>query len=150
MAQKVQKLDRREHNTGMSPFNLFVSSADSKSYFPQNCPSDFSIQLREIIHLEGDWTCSLRAIKCVTTTDTDLYVFCDLLEESYVHDTKLPILQYVPGKQGKVVRDFDCNTSQRLISNNISTIRIYIRDFHFKKAPLTGERTTCTLHFEKI
>ena len=133
----------------MSGIRMFISSCDSLQFFPDNKPNDFTIRLPDELHLEGEWTCTLRNLKCVTTLDTDLYVFCDVVEESYVRNRKLPILQYIPGEQGKMVGNFESDLCAKLSRKDITTIRIYIRDFHLREAPLAGERTTCTLHFLK-
>ena len=133
----------------MNQFYLFVSSSDSSEYFPDNIACDFKVKLPQMLQLPGTWTCSLRDLKCVTTLDKDLYVFSDIIEDSYVNDKKLPILQYVYGKRGKVARNFDGSICPRLARRDLSTIHVYIRDSKMNKAPLTAQCTTCTLHFEK-
>ena len=133
----------------MNQFYLFVSSSDSLEYFPDNKPCDFNVKLPQTLELTGTWTCSLRDIKCVTTSDKDLYVYSDFLQDSYVNNKKLPLLQYISGEQGKVVRNFDGSICPRLARRDLSSIHVYIRDSKMNSAPLTGERTTCTLHFEK-
>ena len=129
---------------------MVVSSSDSSEYYPENVPTDFRIRLPEILHLKGTWTCSLRDIKCVTTSDVDLYVYSDIVEDSYVHNKKLPLLQYVTGEEGQVTRHFSGPITSRLARPDVGTIHIYIKDSQMKKAPLTEEHTTCTLRFEQL
>ena len=126
----------------MNKFYVFTSSSDSLTFYPDNQPFDLKVHLPEISHLSGTWTCSLLDLKCVTTSDTELYVFADILEDSLVNSKKLPLIQYVPGEDGKIVRTFGGCIDPRLSRNDIGTIHIYITDVQMKNAPLTGERTT--------
>ena len=134
----------------MNEFYLFASSKDSLTFHPNNSSTSFTIQLPEELQLSGIWTCSLSSLKCVSKSNADLYVFSDILEESIVNSRKLPIMQYVSGKRGKIVRGFDGSIAPRVVRHRIGTIHIYITDAHLNKAPLTGEITTCTLRFVKI
>ena len=132
-------------------FYIFANSKDSTSYFPNNDAVDFSLQLPETIHLKGVWTCSLRNIRCTTTPNTDLYVFCDAVEESYVRNTKLPILQMVHSEEdGNIVCHFDGSICMKVTRTELNTLRIYIKTFTQHKPSFISEPLTCTLHFQRL
>ena len=134
----------------MNELYLYLSSVDSLQHFPNNSLSDFTIHLPTEYRFDGTWTCALRAIKCETTISKDLYVFCDIVEDSYVRDRKMPILQYIPGEKGIISKDYDSSVCPALTRTSLNTLRVYIRDYKMNEPALIGESTTCTLHLQKV
>lgn len=144
----------------MQDLYLFVSSSDScKNFYPRNTQSRFTIQLPDTLHLNHTpWYCALRDISCEITKSVDLYVFCDVIEDSYVREQKLPILQHIPfttqarattskGEEGiRVVTTFDSSIAHRIKITQLKTLTIYITDKDLKPPSFTSAHVTCTLH----
>lgn len=130
----------------MADLYLFLSSTDSPRFCPYNSPSEFVVRLPETFHLEGKWTCALKEIKCTTTKNVGLYVFCDLVTESVVKGRKLPILQHISQEvEGRFVHSFDLSIAPLLSRKTFHEVYLYIRDEQMNPAPLAGDPTSCTL-----
>ena len=71
---------------------LYVSSDDSLDLNTSNNAYDFTVNLPKSI--TGDFVIALGEIT-YTSHEEDLYVFCDLCEDSYIKNTSLPILRSV-------------------------------------------------------
>ena len=87
---------------------IFLKSSDSLKYYPSNMPHYFTVELPETIYLDGDdvWYCTLRNFTCELSVPKALYVYCDLVQQSFVLDRKLPIIQYIPkNKDGQCDRE---------------------------------------------
>ena len=71
---------------------IFLKSSDSLKYYPSNTPHYFTVELPETIYLDGDdiWYCTLRNLNCELSVPKSLYVYCDLVQQSFVLDRKLP------------------------------------------------------------
>ena len=133
---------------------LFLKSNDSSGYFPSNSPGYFTVQLPEAIYFDdGIWYCALRAITCKLVVPADLYIFCDLIQHSYVLDRKLPILQNIPKQsmeQGtRIVENYDSTLCFRITRSIVSNITLYIRDENLAVPSFGSDPTTCTLQLFK-
>lgn len=136
----------------MNEYYLFISSYDSKQYFPGNTHNDFTIQLPETLYLkEGTWFCSLIDFKCRTPTPTDLYVMCDLVQDSYVRGEKLPALRAVTTtKSGrKTEENIQAPIALPMSRHVIETVSIYIRGTNLKPPSFKRSPVTCTLRLFK-
>ena len=133
----------------MKEYFLFLKSNDSVKYYPKNEAFYFTAYLTEPIHLEnGPWYCALRAIKTKVIDTSDLYVYCDIIEESHVLGSKLPILQrIIPNAQGQVAESFDSSIHFEITSPVMNSITVYIRTASMAAPSVASEATTCTLHF---
>ena len=135
----------------MEEIYLFLSSNDSLDYYTGNNPASFTVRLPESANLEGNWACALRDFQCHPQTSSDLYVFCDVIQDSYVRDRKLPILQHIPRQEngGSVVQNYDTSICFRVTRPNLNSVSIYIKDATMKTPSFKAEPTTCTLHLYK-
>ena len=82
----------------MTNFYLFLSSQDSLDVRKNNSSSDFWIQLPKTYSLEGQWLCALKQVSftCDFKPKTRrLYVCSDIVEESYVRNTLVPIVRNI-------------------------------------------------------
>ena len=130
---------------------IFLKSTDSLNYYPFNAPQSFTVQLPETINL-GDnvWFCTLRSLTCELTAPKALYVYCDLVEQSYVLDRKLPIIQYIPKyKEGRVIESYDSSVRFKVTRSAVASITVYVKDDQFQNPSFTNEPLTCTLHLVK-
>ena len=111
---------------------FFLSSTDSANIYPQNNPYAFTVQLPEIITLTGKWTCSLVHYLCKLGKDVSaVYIMCDFISDSYIKDTKLPVLQYVHCKTEDSLNFEACSGSEielKVNKSSLHTISIHIRD----------------------
>ena len=74
---------------------LVVGSADSKLIHPTNSPCEFIAELSRLTNLKGIWKCALVDYNIGKQQREDLYVYCDLIQESPVHGEKLPLLRII-------------------------------------------------------
>ena len=132
----------------MGDFYLFLASDDSSDFYPLNTPGHFSIKLPETMHMDGSWMCALRDLQCKTTNPTDLLLFCDAIDDSYIRERKLPVLQRIPSTlDSRAVRSFDSSVCFRVTRHAMNVITVYITDGGLKETSFTEEPTYCTLHF---
>ena len=126
---------------------LFLSSEDSLEYFPYNNAFEFTVRLPDPLHLEGVWYCTLRDFQCHVATPTDLYIFSNIIQDSYVRNKKLPILQHVPATSSHVIQNYDSSIRHKLILTDINAINIYIMTKSLSMPSYGRGPSTCTLQF---
>ena len=134
----------------MDELYLFLASNGSIDYYPNNSPAHFSVKLPETIHLSGGgpWMCALQQFQCKTRSPTNLYVFCDALEDSFALCRKLPLLQRIPRQvDNRVVQSFDASLCFKVTRHALNTITVYTRDAQLETLSFAEEPTNCTLHF---
>jgi hypothetical protein len=138
----------------MDSFYIYLSSDDSITFFPNNKPHDFTIDLGRNINLEGKWVCGLKEINCYVKKETTkiLYVLCNSCVQSYAKNTYMPILRTVAidVEEGMFIEEFSDTFYKKLSTNNISTVTISIRGSDGKNATFSSEPFKCILHFKRI
>ena len=104
----------------------------SKTEFPANSRGKFTTLLAQEVYLPGSWDVGLCEIflpvpKVESKFDI-VYVYCDLVEYSYVGDTMVPCLRTVslPNKNKITVQRYDNVHYMPLQSNRFTTIEISI------------------------
>ena len=104
---------------------LHLSSRDSLNYHPGNVWHDFTVELPDLI--EGKFSAALVDF---ATTDTnqetlneELYVFSDILENSFVLDHQLPLMRIV-AQFGEVTLPHYKTVSREFLQR----IKIYIKN----------------------
>ncbi len=140
----------------MKEFHLFASSRDSADIRKNNDPSDFWIQLPKSYDLsQGYWTCSLKEISLsldFSPKSSRLYLCCDLLEDSYVRDSLLPILRNVEvGSRYKKYKliEYARPVYVKTKSTSFQSIRLYLRDDNLNPVTFTSNDLHCVLHFKR-
>ena len=130
-------------------YYVFLSSDDSRGVYATNRPDSFTVQLAEPIVLgSGVWYCTLESFSAKwNKLATDLCVYCSAIEDSYVNDTRQPILQRVYTANRRVVREFVNPPHMRVKTQVLHSIAIYIKSTHRDNLALTDEPTRCTLRF---
>ena len=141
----------------MNDIYLFLSSDDSANLYPDNNAYSFTVQLPEIIQMTGRWTCCLVYFLCNLTADvSSVYILCDAINDSYVKDAKLPVLQYVHAKTQDSLSFEICNGSEielKVNKSTLHTISIHIRDADtFKVITNANELkpTKCIIRLRKV
>ena len=78
----------------------------------------------------------------------NLYLCCDICEESYVKEIRLPVLRYINrNSNGMINKGIDHVIWLRVMRPNISSIRLYIADENGEIVLVEGNRLNCTLLF---
>lgn len=79
-------------------------------------------------------------------------ILCDLIHEQHYGEKKIPLIRSVPveGKYGDVIyKEFNHIRYFPIVSNNISTIHIQLKDKTLNHLPFSFGKTVVTLHFRK-
>ena len=82
----------------MKDHYMYLHSRDSLALYPKNSPGECWIQLPKRYTLEGQWSCALIdvSLDCdFTPRSNRLYLCCDIVEDSYVRGTSLPVLRNI-------------------------------------------------------
>lgn len=132
-------------------FNIYLSSADSLSSYPDNRALDFNTLLPERIQLEsGGWRCGLTQLvlphtpgNVGTDGEVPLYLCCNICDDSIVGEKKLPVLARVTENHTEPSHV----TYVKLRTRALSTVRVYLTDRHGAPASLRGGTSYCTLQF---
>ena len=129
---------------------LFLKSDDSLDFYPLNRPDNFTVQLSEPIHLDDSiWICALRDFTCHLTYPQNLYIFCDIVQDSHVFGRKLPIMQRVPemvNDQTYVVESYDSSVCFKITRPVLTHITVYIKNAQLLRPSFADKPTTCMLH----
>ena len=120
----------------MSAF-IYLNSEDSKTIFPENNSFDFTVDLSKI--LTGRFLIALADFNCENFTEP-LFVFCDIVNTSFMFDQYLPVLRRVY-KNGEV-QNLQYHRASR---NSIQRVRVYIRDQQLNTPTTSIGRVTCLL-----
>ena len=124
---------------------FILSSKDSLDMHPKNFAWDFTVDLKKIIPLSGNWECALVDLK-YTGNYGDLYVFSDICEPNYVSERYLPILRVTD--QGS--NSFSYPYYMKISRDHIDRIRIYIRGGDGKIPSKNPDHLRCTLHLRNV
>ena len=124
---------------------LFLSSTDSLNYFPHNHACDFQVELSDSLHLRGNWTCALAQISFNEKIIEDLVILCDMCDESYIRDRRMPVLRVIPS-QGPKQFIFESPFRLRVSRDELKRFRVYIRTLNFEIPSFVSGSVKCTLH----
>ena len=110
---------------------------------------DTTTELPVPLEIEGYGCGVIEMSGKVRTGFTDnLYLCCDICEESYVNNIKMPVLRYISrNRNGLVNKPIDHVIWLRVMRPNISSIRLYISDEHGKIVSVEDNFLNCTLLF---
>lgn len=139
-------------NMSMKGHYFFLSSRDSEKIYKQNNANDFIVELPVPLELDGRWECGLMDIQLSPTSfPKQLYVFCDLCNDSYVSNNKLPILRRL---LVRVMRDLNITFTipyyMPIRRTQVKRIRIFIRDSHMQPVTFKRQDLKCTLHIRQV
>lgn len=135
----------------MDNLYFFLSSEDYlTSIYPNNTPIDFICDLTETYSLEGDYECSVIDLiikkRSGRPTPRTLYLFCDICSDSYVKETKLPLVKIIDTKNKELSLPIYINVK----SSQFNKIRMYIKDGNLNTASVSPITVLmCTLHLRK-
>ena len=129
---------------------LYLDSRDSLNFHPTNTPGDFIVTLTKRYILSGCWECALLEMTMHFSDDVSpsrLYVCCDIIEDSYVRNTTLPILraQDVTAEQLFVHNTYTHPIYLKISKQDIPDIRIYVRNDRLQTGQSNLEHFNCVL-----
>jgi len=126
---------------------LYLSSDDSKQYFPNNKTDDFTVKLPENYKLPGCWEVALTEIHYpeVTPEGHVLSVLSDICEESVSGGGKAPVLR----KIYKVSEVWNQLYYVPVRSKEIDSIRIFIKESQGRGVSFANGTLHCALHIRK-
>lgn len=139
----------------MADFYLYLSCQDSLHLRKNNTSSDFWIQLPKKYDLQGQWECALKEITFTCDfkpKSSRLYLCCDILEESYVRETSLPVLRNIEltGRYKKVKSETYINPRYVPIKVSIlDTLRVVLKDENLEPVQFSTNDLHCVLHFRR-
>ena len=135
----------------MEFFYLFLASDHSLLTHVNNTAGDFVVELPRRCRLDGSWECAISEITFVSEFEqlTDrIYVCGDMIDDSYVRRTTLPILRSIDlDTDTKVDLSFNLLCYIKVQTHELRRIRIFIRDRNLKPSRFKFDRLYCTLHF---
>lgn len=124
--------------------HLYLSSGDSLETFPDNKWFDFTVLIPNGLHLDGKYVCALIEVYFNIKLTSEMYVYSDLCEYSYIQDTYRPIM--------RIVRKTSVFTKLIYLpvkTSRVGTIRIYIRDKNNNIPTLAAKEMRCTILLKK-
>lgn len=129
---------------------LYLSSQDSLYIHQNNKSADFTIDLPKTLHLKGDWELALINVQCNISRKAPFYVLCNVVDQSYVRNTQLPILEHLyPAKIGPQQLSIASPSYHRIACPSIQHLRIYIKDSQLQPASFLSETFMCTLRLRQ-
>jgi len=136
----------------MEDFYVYLTSDDSIHLFPDNKPSEFTVNLGRNITLKGNWTCALKEITYHVHQDLPetVYILCNKCEPSYVRNTYLPILRrlhFPLVEEGMYTDTLYEPFYMKVIDSNISNLTISIRGQDDSDVKFDYHSIKCVLHF---
>ncbi|OOY54058.1 hypothetical protein BOW00_12350, partial [Solemya velum gill symbiont] len=128
---------------------IFVLTSDSLSRYPENQPHDFRVYLPKPLELHGNWTVSLNEFSVDSgKLKNELYVYCNLCDDSCVVDRKIPLLRRVSMKR-PTNQIFALPYRIPIRLTHVSEIHVYIKDRNHAPASFLTGTVTLTLTVEK-
>ena len=120
-----------------------------------NNPSDFWIQFPKTYALEGQWMCAFKQISLTCNFKSQaqrLYLCCDIVEESNVSNTTLPILRNIEiaTRYKKFISEtFEEGIYIPVNVTNLSTVRLNLLEADLHPVQFESEDLHCILHFKQ-
>lgn len=135
---------------------LMINSKDCANFYKHNAPYDFTIELPRELELGEKWECALTEINFNNTFEIsqkvqEIYVFCDVCEDSFIRNHQLPILRRISlgGDKKSYTFNFIFPYYINVSRNRIKRIRIYLTDDSMRKLSFLQGMCSCTLHLRK-
>jgi hypothetical protein len=150
-------LQKVEDTMNTQEHYLFLSSQDSLAYFPNNKAHSFTVKLPGTLKLSGHWKCAVVEMVYVPQFQGEkpkqLYLCCDLVQESYGSNSMLPILRKVSVPSAistKTVLTFPQNYYFDVSQEEVQYIQVYAKDQTLRDPSFMQEPLTCTLHLVRV
>ena len=133
--------------------DFYLYSVDSLSTLMDNHAGILWSIYPKMYLLERQWECALTEIALSTYSEQKtalIYVCLDIVEESYVRETFLPILcSLLTSEEDTVDLEFNTAYYMRLRHQDLNRVRIFIRDDRLNPCLFKIDRLYCTLYFRR-
>ena len=103
---------------------IITNHEDSKHFFSSNDPFDFILELPETIYSTGNSSLALLDHNITVDFIGELYVYCDIIQNSLVNGDQLPLLRIIKNKRDN---SFTFPYFIKLNIDHFKRIRFYIR-----------------------
>lgn len=122
---------------------VYCCSDDSKALYADNSPSDFIVNLDEILTIPRNWVCALTDISIPPSlTDTSYFLCCDLCDSSVTGGGgRLPILRRVPIPWNSLLPLVYIPVKKEFINS----LHFFLRDRRGKPVSKVSGTLECTL-----
>jgi hypothetical protein len=140
----------------MSDFYLYLSSRDSQDIRKNNDPADFYIQFPKSYTFDGNWICAVTetSLTCdFTPRSKRLYLCCNLIQQTYVRNTQVPVLRNVEvGSRYKKLQfvEYSHPVYVPVTVNHFNSLHLYLRDEDLNSVEFKSNDLHCVLHFKKV
>lgn len=142
----------KKHKEQAMAVYLFLDSRDSTVFHPFNTPDDFIVTLPKPYVIDDSWECAILELNIDMHQDVStarLYVFCDIVGDSYVKNTMLPILRPITLEGGANQMTYMNPFYIKVSKQEISQIRIFIRNQDLSALHSQVNFFNCTLCLRK-
>ena len=124
---------------------LYLVSDDSLLTHVNNTDGDFVVKLPRRYRLDGSCECAISEIMCLSEFEQlkdRIYVCADVIDDSYVRGTTLPVLRSI---------DVDTDTKVDISFNPICYIKVQTDEFRRIRifSRFKFDRLYCTFHFRQ-
>ena len=122
---------------------LYVSPADSKLLYSDNKVSDFTVDLPKSLELNGRWLCALVEWGMNIQVKNNLYVYCDIVQNSVIHGKLSPMLRIM--KNSVISDPYYIPVTREYVDR----IRFSVRTIDDKPLPTKLTELYLVLHLKK-
>ena len=137
----------------MKQFCVFVNSEDSLNIFNDNAGGRFRVYFPNPYVLDRTWECALLEVTFVpmlTAPTRRIYVCCDFVDNSYVRDTYIPVLQSLSVlSEGVTDVTFENPIYYQVRGGIGQHIEISMRDDNLEIWHFKDDHVFCLAHFRK-
>ena len=135
----------------MNEIYMYLNSS-SREATNKNNFLDFTVNLPFNIDLHDcKWELGLCDIFFVKRKERwpNMYICCDVISSSFVNDKTLPVLRFIPEKEGRFSRTFETIHYVDVVCKSLNKIRVYIYNENHEGSSFLNETLYCTLHLRR-
>lgn len=136
----------------MDEFYLYLYCGDSLKTQVDNHAGNFVVDLPKTYQMPGDWECALTELSTPTLTEEPsnrLYICTDIVEESHVRNSFLPVLRSIGSREEYFDLDFVRPYYFKVRFEDMNRLRMFIRGDDLQPLRFKVDHLYCTLHFRK-
>lgn len=141
-----------KHKEQAMAIYLFLDSGDSTVFHSSNTPDDLIVTLPKPYVIYNSWECAILVLnidKRQEVSTARLYECCDIVGDSYVKNTMLPILRPITLEGGVNQTTYINPFYIKVSKQEISQIRIFIRNQDLSTLDSEVIFLNCTLCLRK-
>lgn len=136
---------------------LFISSNDCSDLYPNNSPTDFIIELPNVLELHEPCVIVLNELEISGDFQKngikELYILCDICESSFVNNGMHPVLRRITTSKIKgtvLIKEYERPIEVVIKEKRISRLRIYLTDGDMKTPSFISKPLKCTLTIKRL